>query len=242
MIAGLADLSAIFFSAFPAKWRRRKSIQSAHVPSPVPLLSSTSAFILLTLLTLTLPFPHSLSQLPSNHRRQDVIDVVRTAIERYFDALDGSPSVDKTTTNATPDTGILAQPSPAAPTHPTTSFPSGVKTNMKALQLERPSGEPKKGQRNIAAVRDVPTPKPTSDQVLVKILAAGFNRRDEWSMVGAYPGLIYTNATMGCDGAGQVVVPDGFQIPNEHPDGVVLLTPTRGWHSTKTDRRPSCPG
>ncbi|SPO20944.1 related to alcohol dehydrogenase [Ustilago trichophora] len=113
---------------------------------------------------------------------------------------------------------------------------------MKALQLERPSGEPKRGQRNIAAVRDVPTPKPTSDQVLVKILAAGFNRRDEWSMVGAYPGLVYKNATMGCDGAGTVVLPDGFEITNEHPDKLVLLTPTRGWDSDPDGPEAELPG
>jgi len=113
---------------------------------------------------------------------------------------------------------------------------------MKALQLEKPPGEPKKGARNIAAIRDVPTPKPTSDQVLVKILASGFNRRDEWSMVGAYPALIYKNATMGCDGAGQIVAPEGFEIPNQHPDKVVLLVPTRGWDSDKDGPEVELPG
>ena len=113
---------------------------------------------------------------------------------------------------------------------------------MKALQLERPSGEPKKGARNIAAVREVPVPKPSSDQVLVKILAAGFNRRDEWSMVGAYPGLIYKNATMGCDGAGTVVSPEGHSIPNQHPDNLVLLTPTRGWHTDPSGQEAELPG
>lgn len=40
---------------------------------------------------------------------------------------------------------------------------------MKALQLEKPPGEQKKGARNIAAVREVPVPKPGKGQVLVKV-------------------------------------------------------------------------
>ncbi|CDU23975.1 related to acetyl coenzyme A synthetase / uncharacterized protein [Sporisorium scitamineum] len=169
---------------------------------------------------------------PPTIEDEDVIDTVRTAIEQYFDALDRPSAANSTST------------APQAASTPTesTPLPASVKFNMKALQLERPEGEPKKGQRNIAAVREVPTPKPTSDQVLVKILAAGFNRRDEWSMVGAYPGLVYKNATMGCDGAGTVVASSGFQIPNEHPDKVVLLTPTRGWDSDKDGPEAELPG
>ena len=113
---------------------------------------------------------------------------------------------------------------------------------MKALQLERPA-EIKKGARNQALLRDVPIPVPSSDQVLVKLLAAGFNRRDEWSMVGAYPGLTYDNSTMGCDGAGVVVQPSGFSVPgNEHPQGLVLLNPTRGWRDDPHGPEAELPG
>ncbi|CCF54093.1 related to acetyl coenzyme A synthetase / conserved uncharacterized protein (N-terminal fragment) [Ustilago hordei] len=170
---------------------------------------------------------------PPTIEDKEVIDTVRNAIEQYFDALD-NPSSPSTSTSSTTSTN----PTSAS----RTAIPSGVNLNMKALQLEKPSGEPKKGARNIAALREVPTPKPASDQVLVKILAAGFNRRDEWSMIGAYPGLVYKNATMGCDGAGTIVAPEGFSIPNDHPDGVVLLTPTRGWASDKDGPEAELPG
>ncbi|TKY90591.1 hypothetical protein EX895_000589 [Sporisorium graminicola] len=171
---------------------------------------------------------------PPTIEDKDVIDTVRTAIEQYFDALDRPATTDSTSSSTSTSTSTSSTVN--------TPLPTNVKSSMKALQLERPEGEPKKGQRNIAAVREVPTPKPTSDQVLVKILAAGFNRRDEWSMVNAYPGLVYKNATMGCDGAGTVVAPSGFQIANEHPDKVVLLTPTRGWDSDKDGPEAELPG
>ncbi|GAC95531.1 hypothetical protein PHSY_003107 [Pseudozyma hubeiensis SY62] len=174
---------------------------------------------------------------PPTIEDKDVIDIVRKAIEQYFDAVDGNASADTAPLSDTSGSATSASQSvPAA------ALPANVKSNMKALQLERPEGEPKKGQRNVAAVRDVPTPKPSSNQVLVKILAAGFNRRDEWSMVGAYPGLIFGNATMGCDGAGKIVAPEGFDLPNEHPDKVVLLVPTRGWETDVHGPEAELPG
>lgn len=188
-----------------------------------PFLADLSAPLSFYINTTTTSFPPTIED-------KDVIDTVRVAIEQYFDALAGSPT--SSTAGSTSD-------SLAASTTPRTM---GVKPTMKALQLERPAGEPKKGQRNIAAVREVPTPQPSSGQVLVKILAAGFNRRDEWSMVGAYPGLVFKNATMGCDGAGVVVAPAGFDMPNEHPDKLVLLTPTRGWVKDKDGPEAELPG
>lgn len=128
----------------------------------------------------------------------------------------------------------------------------GHRSKQKALQLEKPEGEAKKGQRNVAAIREVPVPQPQDGMVLVKvrfllpsfiadlvtdisapsqILAAGFNRRDEWAMQGAYPGLIYKNSTFGCDGAGVVVSGELPESAKGHPDGLVLLVPTRGWES-----------
>ncbi len=48
---------------------------------------------------------------------------------------------------------------------------------------------------------------------------------------------------MGCDGAGLIVAPDGFRLPNQqHPDNVVLLVPTRGWHSDKDGPEAELPG
>ncbi|SNX81679.1 related to acyl-CoA synthetase [Melanopsichium pennsylvanicum] len=171
---------------------------------------------------------------PPTIEDKEVIDVVRKAIELYFDALEGSSSSSTSPTSS--DTT-------SAPPKDNATMSSSAKATMKALQLEKPTGSPNKRARNVAALRTVPKPEPTSDKVVVKILAASFNRRDEWSMVGAYPGLIYNNATMGCDGAGTVEQPDGSEVPNnEHPDKIVLINPTRGWTSNEDGPELELPG
>ncbi|EPQ28794.1 uncharacterized protein PFL1_03597 [Pseudozyma flocculosa PF-1] len=169
---------------------------------------------------------------PPTIEDKDVIQVVKQAIDEYFQALHSS--------GGSSDTASSASASDANSTM--VQLPAGVKDSMKALQLEKPPGEPKKGARNLALVRDVPTPRPNPDQVLVKVVAAGFNRRDEWSMVGAYPGLIYKNSTMGCDAAGVVVAPADWQMENNHPQKLVLLVPTRGWESDPDGPEAELPG
>lgn len=99
---------------------------------------------------------------------------------------------------------------------------------MKALQLEVPVGGPRKGSRNIVALRDVSMPQVGDGCVLVKVLAAGFNRRDEWSALGLYPGLIYENSTFGCDGCGVIVDPTTLQVVDPT---LQILVPSRGWDS-----------
>lgn len=97
---------------------------------------------------------------------------------------------------------------------------------MKAVQLENPHGV-KKGERLVVAVRDVPIPTLHDNMVLFKILAAGMNRRDEWSALGLYPGLVFENSTLGCDGCGVIVDPKTLEPePNAQ---LYLLTPSRGW-------------
>lgn len=44
---------------------------------------------------------------------------------------------------------------------------------MKALQLDRPSGQTKKGEGCIVEVRDVPIPRTGGDTVLLKVGARG---------------------------------------------------------------------
>lgn len=98
-----------------------------------------------------------------------------------------------------------------------------IPSSCKALQLEK---APQKGERNIAAVRTVPVP--SSDPagfVLLRMHAAGFNRRDEWGMLGQYPGLIYQDSTFGCDGVGTIV------RGGSSSKTLKLLVPTRGWES-----------
>jgi len=52
-----------------------------------------------------------------------------------------------------------------------------VPSQQRAFQLFKAE---RKGERNTARVVERPVPQPAPGQVLVKILAAGFNRRDEW--------------------------------------------------------------
>ena len=63
-------------------------------------------------------------------------------------------------------------------------------------------------------------------------------------MVGAYPGLKYDNSTMGLDGAGIVVSgsPADSAVTKGHPDGLVLLVPTRGWESDIAGPEADLPG
>lgn len=109
---------------------------------------------------------------------------------------------------------------------------------MRALQLERPSHAVKKGERNVVAVRDVPLPKVHDGCVLVKVLAGGMNRRDEWSAIGLYPGLVYENATLGCDGCGVIVDPSTLKpVSND----LYLLVPSRGWIRDKAGPEAALP-
>lgn len=74
--------------------------------------------------------------------------------------------------------------------------------------------------------------------VLLKVLAAGFNRRDEWSMQGAYPGLTYPS-TLGCDAAGIVVQGGGGSTDGQKR---FLIVPTRGWEKDPDGPEADLPG
>lgn len=109
---------------------------------------------------------------------------------------------------------------------------------MKAVQLENPR-QVKKGERHVVAVRDVPLPEVRENMVLVKILAAGMNRRDEWSALGLYPGLVYEHSTLGCDGCGVIVDPN--TLAPEPNAKHYLLTPSRGWEKDLTGPEAALP-
>ncbi|CAO1614913.1 unnamed protein product [Parajaminaea phylloscopi] len=75
--------------------------------------------------------------------------------------------------------------------------------------------------------------------VLLRVLAAGFNRRDEWSMQGAYPGLQYPS-TLGCDACGVLVDTD----KGTDADGGkrFVIVPTRGWERDPEGPEAELPG
>lgn len=115
-------------------------------------------------------------------------------------------------------------------------------STFKALQLEKGSSESGKPPgRNVAAVRSVPMPAEAPGMVLVRVAAAGFNRRDEWGMLGQYPGLVYENSTFGCDGVGKIV--RGTRASGTpHPKGLVVLVPIRGWWKDEAGPEAEMPG
>jgi zinc-binding alcohol dehydrogenase/oxidoreductase len=89
---------------------------------------------------------------------------------------------------------------------------------MKALMITAP------GKLEIV---EAPKPKAGTGQVVVKLLAAGLNRRDQWIREGKYP-EIKMNTILGSDGCGTVVeVHD-----DEHRDWVgkeVIINPNINW-------------
>lgn len=86
-------------------------------------------------------------------------------------------------------------------------------------------------------------PQEKPGMILVKVFASGFNRRDEWAMLGQYPGIIFENSTFGCDGVGKIVR-GGQGYKSKHPKGLVVLVPIRGWFKDEAGPEaelPNCP-
>ena len=66
---------------------------------------------------------------------------------------------------------------------------------MLALQQDAP--------HQPAVLREIPTPQPAADHVLVKLHAMALNHRDIWIQKGQYAGLKFPS-TLGADGSGEV--------------------------------------
>jgi zinc-binding alcohol dehydrogenase/oxidoreductase len=91
---------------------------------------------------------------------------------------------------------------------------------MKALVLQD-----KEAERII--LKDVPTPKPQNDEVLVKIKTASLNHRDQWCREGLYPQLTYPSI-LGSDACG-MVEEVGNQANNHWIGKEVILNPNVDW-------------
>jgi zinc-binding alcohol dehydrogenase/oxidoreductase len=83
---------------------------------------------------------------------------------------------------------------------------------MRAVRLEEIGGP-----QNLR-VEDVPRPEPSEGEVLVRLRAAAFNRRDVFITQGLYPG-IKLPVTLGSDGAGIL----------ESTGAEVVIDPMLGW-------------
>ena len=78
-------------------------------------------------------------------------------------------------------------------------------TTMRAVRLHEIGGPQNLG------VDEVPIPQPEPGEVLVRLEAAAFNRRDVFITQGRYPGIELPK-TLGSDGAGEVAaIGDGVE-------------------------------
>jgi zinc-binding alcohol dehydrogenase/oxidoreductase len=93
-----------------------------------------------------------------------------------------------------------------------------TKQTMKALVL-----------REAGKIELVETPKPiaTAGKAVVKIKAAGLNRRDDWIREGKYPNIKF-GVTMGSDGAG-IVETVGDEKDNHWVGQEVVINPNIDW-------------
>ncbi|GAA5929716.1 quinone oxidoreductase family protein [Sporobolomyces koalae] len=103
---------------------------------------------------------------------------------------------------------------------------------MKALTLHKTEGEFKPGPDvwHPIKLEDLPVPTPAPGQVLVKILASGFNHRDVFQRQSLYPGTIFSESPhapsiLGADAVGVVVSPDSPAWHNKR----VLVAPAENW-------------
>lgn len=70
-------------------------------------------------------------------------------------------------------------------------------------------------------------PKPHAGEVLVQIMAAALNRRDQWIREGMYPGIV-KGTTLGSDGAG-IVAQVGEGVSEEWLNKEVVINPNNDW-------------
>ncbi len=92
---------------------------------------------------------------------------------------------------------------------------------MRALRLHELGGPAS------LRVERVAVPSPAPDEVLVRIRAAAFNRRDVFITQGLYPGIVLP-ATLGSDGAGEIAAV-GAQVADRSVGDSVVIDPMLGW-------------
>ena len=76
-------------------------------------------------------------------------------------------------------------------------------------------------------IQEKETPKPKNGEALIKITAAGLNRRDQWIREGKYPSII-PGVTVGSDGVGEVIEVGG-QKQSTWIGKKVIINPNNNW-------------
>ena len=76
-------------------------------------------------------------------------------------------------------------------------------------------------------IREIKTPQPQSDEVLIKISAAALNRRDQWIREGLYA-KIQLPAVLGSDGCGHIIS-IGSNVPTTWLNKRVIINPNIHW-------------
>ncbi|WP_223651017.1 alcohol dehydrogenase catalytic domain-containing protein [Hymenobacter psoromatis] len=90
---------------------------------------------------------------------------------------------------------------------------------MLALQLDAP--------HQPAVAREIPTPQPATNEVLVRLHAAALNHRDVWIQQGQYAG-IKLPCTLGADGSGEIAAL-GAGVTGWAVGAPVLIYPGVAW-------------
>ncbi|MCS6796653.1 MAG: zinc-binding dehydrogenase [Raineya sp.] len=80
---------------------------------------------------------------------------------------------------------------------------------------------------NEVAIQEVAIPEPQTGEVLVKVLYAALNRRDQWIRVGLYPGIKY-GAILGSDACG-IVEKVGSDVDTAWLGKKVIINPNVNW-------------
>jgi len=84
---------------------------------------------------------------------------------------------------------------------------------------------------------DVPDPKPSEGEAVVRVRAAALNHRDVWIMTGQYAGLKFP-VTPGSDGAG-VVESVGSASDRAWEGREVIVNPALGWGGAERSQDPA---
>ncbi len=90
---------------------------------------------------------------------------------------------------------------------------------MLALQLDAP--------HQPAVAREIPTPQPAANEVLVRLHAAALNHRDVWIQKGQYAG-IKLPCTLGADGSGEIAAL-GAGVTDWQVGAPVIIYPGVEW-------------